>query len=56
MQSDINGRSGFKDMFNLFNDDDSKGNGIQCFSFGFDDILRSPILSYIIKKIEQKKV
>jgi phosphate starvation-inducible protein PhoH and related proteins len=56
MQSDINGRSGFKDMFNLFNDDDSRDNGIQCFSFGFDDILRSSILSYIIKKIEQKKV
>lgn len=54
MQSDINGKSGFKQMFDLFNDDQSKDNGIQCFSFGFEDILRSEILSYIIKKIEQK--
>lgn len=51
MQSDINGKSGFKQMFDLFNDADSKENGIQCFSFGFDDIKRSKILSYIIKKI-----
>ena len=54
MQSDINGKSGFKDMFDLFNDEVSRENGIQCFSFGFDDILRSEILSYIIKKIEKK--
>ena len=51
MQSDINGKSGFKQMFDLFNDAKSKENGIQCFSFGFDDIKRSKILSYIIKKI-----
>jgi len=51
MQSDINGRSGFKDMFNLFHDKDSKEKGIQCFSFGFEDIKRSPLLSYVIKKI-----
>ena len=52
MQSDINGKSGFKQMFDLFNDNESKDNGIQCFSFGFDDIKRSKILSYIIKKID----
>jgi len=51
MQSDINGKSGFKQMFDLFDDAKSKENGIQCFSFGFDDIKRSKILSYIIKKI-----
>tara|TARA_A200000159_G_C7289155_1_gene324935 strand:+ start:42 stop:749 length:708 start_codon:yes stop_codon:yes gene_type:complete len=51
MQSDINGKSGFKSMFNLFDDDESKKKGIQCFSFGFEDIKRSPLLSYVIKKI-----
>lgn len=51
MQSDINGKSGFKQMFDLFDDANSRDNGIQCFSFGFDDIKRSKILSYIIKKI-----
>lgn len=51
MQSDINGKSGFKPMFNIFDDDESKKKGIQCFSFGFEDIKRSPLLSYVIKKI-----
>ena len=54
MQSDINGKSGFREMFNLFDDEKSKENGIHCFSFGFEDIKRSEILSYIIKKIEKK--
>lgn len=54
MQSDINGKSGFKSMFDLFNDESSKEKGIQCFSFGFEDIKRSKILSYIISKIEKR--
>ena len=54
MQSDINGKSGFKSMFDLFNDESSKEKGIQCFSFGFEDIKRSRILSYIISKIEKR--
>jgi phosphate starvation-inducible PhoH-like protein len=51
MQSDINGKSGFKPMFDLFNDEESSDKGIECFSFGFEDIKRSPLLSYVIKKI-----
>jgi phosphate starvation-inducible PhoH-like protein len=51
MQSDINGKSGFKPMFDLFNDQESEQKGIQCFSFGFEDIKRSPLLAYVIKKI-----
>lgn len=54
MQSDINGKSGFKTMFDLFDDSVSQKNGIQCFSFGLEDIKRSAILSYIIKKISSK--
>jgi phosphate starvation-inducible protein PhoH and related proteins len=56
MQSDINGKSGFKDMFDLFNDERSRDRGIHCFSFGFEDIKRSEILSYIITKIEKRKL
>ena len=51
MQSDINGKTGFKEMFDLFNDSASRKQGIQCFSFGLNDIKRSKILSYIIKKL-----
>ena len=48
MQSDINGKSGFSDIFNLFNDSESAKKGIHCFSFLEEDIMRSEILKYII--------
>lgn len=51
-QSDINGRSGFMKFFDLFNDDSSKDNGIHCFSFKKEDIVRSGILKYIVERIE----
>ena len=54
MQSDINGRSGFKDMMNLFNDDESKQKGIHCFVFNENDIFRSEILKFIITKLKRK--
>jgi len=54
MQSDINGKSGFKGMFDLFDDQESVERGIHCFSFGIEDIKRSQILKYIIKKINKK--
>ena len=56
MQSDISGKSGFKEMFDLFNDTTSKQKGLQCFSFGLEDIKRSAILAYIIQKISKKRV
>ena len=54
-QSDINGKSGFKPMFEKFNDDESKGMGIHTFSFNESDIVRSKILKFIIKKLEGEK-
>ncbi len=51
-QSDINGRSGFQSIFNLFNDDDSKSHGIYTFEFTEDDILRSEIVKFITKKVK----
>jgi phosphate starvation-inducible PhoH-like protein len=56
MQSDINGKSGFADMYSLFNDDESKDKGIHTFYFGPEDIKRSEILKYVIEKIQKKKV
>lgn len=55
MQSDINGKTGFKPMFDLFNDEDSRKQGIECFSFNNTDIKRSKILKFIIQKLETVK-
>lgn len=54
-QSDINGKSGFRPMFNKFDDDASKEMGIHTFSFNEGDIVRSKILKFIIKKLEETK-
>ena len=56
MQSDINGKSGFADMYSVFNDEESKQKGIHTFYFGPEDIKRSEILKYVISKIQNKKV
>jgi phosphate starvation-inducible PhoH-like protein len=55
MQSDINGKSGFADMYSLFNDIESKEQGIHTFYFGAEDIKRSEILKYVINKIQNNK-
>lgn len=51
MQSDIGGRSGFMKLFQTFDTDDSKEKGIHCFQFNEEDIMRSEILKFIVKKI-----
>ena len=53
MQSDINGKSGFGKMFDLFDDEESRRKGIHCFEFGEEDIVRSEILKYIIYKLRK---
>ena len=55
MQSDINGKSGFADMYSVFNDEESKEKGIHTFHFGPEDIKRSEILKFVIEKISKKK-
>jgi phosphate starvation-inducible PhoH-like protein len=54
MQSDINGKSGFNKMMNLFSDKESEDKGIHTFRFSWEDIMRSEILKFIIKKLEKK--
>ena len=51
-QSDINGKSGFQKTFDLFNDDESKENGIYTFQFTEDDIVRSKLVQFIAKKLK----
>lgn len=58
MQSDINGKSGFEKMCNVFNDEESANKGIHVFYLTEEDIVRSEIVRYIVKKLElyNKKV
>jgi len=52
MQSDINGKSGFAEMCNIFDDEESKAKGIHVFYLKEDDIVRSEIVKYIVKKLQ----
>lgn len=52
MQSDINGKSGFKKIFDLFNDEESRKNGIYCITLTKDDVVRSGIVKFILEKLE----
>ena len=56
MQSDINGKTGFKKMFHVFDDAESRKKGIHSFAFTKDDIMRSPIQKFIIGRLEQQIV
>lgn len=54
LQSDINGKSGLKEMMQKFSDEESVKNGILTFSFTEEDIVRSHILKFIINRLEKK--
>ena len=56
MQSDINGKTGFRKMFKIFDDIESQKKGIHSFSFTKEDIMRSPLQKFIIGKLEQQIV
>lgn len=49
-QSDINGKSGFIKMLSHFDDEESRENGIHVFRFNDNDIVRSGLVHFIIKK------
>jgi phosphate starvation-inducible PhoH-like protein len=51
-QSDINGKSGFVPMMNVFDDEESRNNGIYVFKFDEDDIVRSGLVKFILKKLK----
>jgi phosphate starvation-inducible PhoH-like protein len=52
-QSDINGKSGFTKMISHFEDEESRQNGIHVFRFTDDDIVRSGLVQFIIKKMKK---
>lgn len=51
-QSDIK-NSGFSQMCNLFDDEESAKNGIYVLDFDSSDIMRDPVISFIIERIEK---
>lgn len=53
-QTDIGAKSGFKRMFDTFNDGESKEQGIYTFTFDEEDIVRSKLVKFIIKKIKKE--
>lgn len=52
LQSDINGKSGFADMCNAFDDQESRDKGIHVFYLTEEDIVRSEIVKYIVSKLQ----
>lgn len=55
MQSDINGKSGFKKVMDVFNDAESQKKGIYCVTLTEEDIVRDPLLKFIVKKLSEAK-
>jgi len=52
MQSDIGNKSGFSNIIKLFSDDESKDHGIYSFEFDEEDIIRSELVKFIVKRIK----
>lgn len=57
MQTDLKHKdqSGFKPMFDVFNTEEARAQGIYCVEFGKEDIMRSEILKFIVEQIENYK-
>jgi phosphate starvation-inducible protein PhoH len=50
-QNDIGAKSGFRKMFDLFNDEESRDFGIHCFELReYSDIVRSGLLRFVMEK------
>lgn len=49
-QSDIR-NSGFKEFYDLFDDEESRSKGIHCLKFHLSDVKRDPVVGYIIDKV-----
>ena len=56
MQSDINGKTGFAPVMEIFDDNECKEKGIHTFRFTEEDILRSEILKFIVNKLENNPI
>lgn len=47
-------KSGFNEIFNLFDDEESKAAGIHTFKFDENDIMRSELVKYIVSKLKRE--
>lgn len=54
-QSDLNGKSGWSKLFDLFNDEESRTQGVHCASLMAADIVRSGLVRFLVGRIEQAK-
>lgn len=52
-QSDIGSKTGFKKVFDIFDDEESKASGIYTFKFGYEDIMRSELCKFISQKFDK---
>jgi phosphate starvation-inducible PhoH-like protein len=52
-QCDIGKKSGFVKILDVFDDKESNDNGIHAFKFNEDDVVRSGLVKFIIKKIKK---
>ena len=56
MQTDLRGKDcAFEEMFKLFSDQESHEMGIRTFEFDEEDIMRSELVKYLIKKLKKLK-
>jgi phosphate starvation-inducible PhoH-like protein len=56
MQSDINGKSGFRRIFSIFDNEESRRNGIYCITLTKDDVVRDGIVKYILEVLEKNLI
>jgi phosphate starvation-inducible PhoH-like protein len=52
MQSDIGNKTGFLPIMELFSDDEAHSKGIASFQFTEDDIVRSELVKFIIRRLK----
>jgi hypothetical protein len=58
MQTDLKGESsqgGFQKMLKTFSDEESLQHGIYTFHFTEDDIMRSELVKFLVRKIDKNK-
>lgn len=55
-QSDLNGKSGFKKIFDIFNNPKSVENGIYCITLTREDVVRDGIIKYILEVLESNNI
>ncbi len=57
MQTDLHrGRGGFEQLYDVFSDEESAKMGIHTFEFSEDDIMRSVLVRFLIKKISKMDI